>query len=116
MQEREPHVNISHRGMPTWEQHVDFVSSRPYKGWWIIETDDGIPAGACYLSKQNEIGVFVLDAYRGRGLGKSAICEIMVMYPGERLLANVNPQNVASIALFERLGFRHLQNTYELVA
>lgn len=116
MQEREPHVNISHRGMPTWEQHVNFVSSRPYKNWWIIQTDEGECAGACYLSKQNEIGVFVLKAYSGRSIGLSAICEIMVLHPGERLLANINPRNESSIALFERLGFRHCQSTYELVS
>ena len=31
-----------------------------------------------------------------------------------KTFANINPANVASIALFTGLGARHIQNTYEL--
>ena len=38
----------------------------------------------------------------------------MKRHPRKRFLANVNPRNKKSIAMFEAMGFRHLQNTYEL--
>jgi RimJ/RimL family protein N-acetyltransferase len=114
MEEREAHVNISHRGMPTWLDHQEFVASRPYKGWWIIENDDGRAVGACYLSKQNEIGIFILHAYRSFGYGEAAVMQLIAQHPGTRLLANIAPSNLRSIEFFERLGFRLLQQTFVL--
>lgn len=113
--ERELWQNISHRAMPSWDEHTNFVASQPYKCWFIIESADETPMGACYVSKQNEIGIHLFKAYQGKGTGPAAVLRLMAMYPSERLLANINPQNVRSIELFERLGFRHCQNTYELL-
>ena len=36
--------------------------------------------------------------------------------PSERVgkfIANINPLNTKSIEMFERLGFKHIQNTYK---
>ena len=58
LEEREQKVNISHRKMPTFEQHKKFVASKPYSKWYIIL--QGIKkVGTIYLSKQNEIGLFL---------------------------------------------------------
>ena len=57
LQERTPATNISHREMPTWDAHIRFIQSRPYKAWFIIQEDEN-PVGSIYLSKTNEIGVF----------------------------------------------------------
>lgn len=103
LREREPHENISHRTMPTWEQHCAYIRGRPHLAWYLIE-DDGHDAGCVYLSRQREIGVGVLKAYRGQGLAKAAVRELMRLHPG-RFLANINPHNAASIEMFLRLGF-----------
>jgi hypothetical protein len=55
--QRNPDANISHKKMPTYEEHVNFVKSSPYSKWYIIEVD-GKRAGTIYLTKQNEIGIF----------------------------------------------------------
>jgi RimJ/RimL family protein N-acetyltransferase len=110
--ERSPEVNISHRAMPSWEQHCAFVASKPYDAWYLIEVD-GSKVGAIYLSKTNEIGIFLFRAHRGAGYGKRAVAMLMERHPRDRYLANINPENEASIAFFRDLGFHHIQNTYE---
>lgn len=101
--EREPHESISHRGMPHYDDHCDFVASRPYAHWYLVE-DAGCCVGAVYLTRQGEIGVGIFKAHRGHRYGHDAVVEVMRLHPG-RLLANINPANAASIALFRQLGF-----------
>lgn len=112
--EREPHQSISHRSMPTWEDHVAFVDSAPYHAWFLIEWDGYL--GSIYLTHNDEIGVSLFGKHRGQGYAAKAILLLMRKYPRKRYLANINPANEASIRMFERLGFRHIQNTYELNA
>jgi RimJ/RimL family protein N-acetyltransferase len=107
-------VNISHRDMPTWREHVAFVEGKPYAAWFIVLADKDEVAGSVYLSKQDEIGVFIFKAFQDRGLGPEALKELMEQMPRRRYLANLNPANDRSKAMFERLGFRHVQETYEL--
>lgn len=114
LKEREDHVNISHKAMPTWDEHAKFVASNPYKAWYFVEAN-GIK-GACYLSKQNEIGVFVFKDHRGFGYGKKAILAIIRKHGPGQYLANINPENKHSIELFSSLGFNLIQHTYELNA
>ena len=116
LSEREPHVNISHQEMPTWEEHCAFVASHPYKEWNIIVSDTNKLVGACYLSRMNEIGVFIFKAHQGKGYGTFAIDAMRIRHPGERILANVAPSNDASHKLFKKLGFRLIQVTYEWVS
>jgi RimJ/RimL family protein N-acetyltransferase len=104
LKEREPHQNISHRRVPTWQEHCTFIRSRPYEAWYWFTSPAGFAAGCVYLSKQREIGIGVLKAHRGQGLASQAIQELMRLHPG-RFLANINPANEASIALFRKLGF-----------
>jgi RimJ/RimL family protein N-acetyltransferase len=111
LKEREPHQNISHREMPSYEEHVAFVDSRPYRQWYVIFNGD-IVIGAIYLSKQNEIGIFIAKEYQGKGHGKTAICLLMNRHPSERFLANINPLNGRSIDVFLDLGFELVQLTY----
>lgn len=113
LSEREPEQNISHRGMPTVDQHLAFVRSRPYREWHLI-TVRSVVVGAVYLTRQWEIGIFIFKAYQGKGHGRRAVQLMRKRHAGRRLLANVNPANAASIALFTGLGGRHIQQTYEM--
>jgi RimJ/RimL family protein N-acetyltransferase len=103
MREREPHQNISHKELPGWDAHCSFIAGRPHLAWCLLYVDD-YARGAVYLTHQREIGVGILRSQRGKGYAKSAITELMRLHPG-RFLANINPQNEASIALFKSLGF-----------
>ena len=85
---------------------------KPYRAWYLIEAKGEI-VGAVYLSKADEIGVFLFRKHQGHSLGPKAVGAIMKRHPRRRFLANINPRNQGSIAMFESMGFRHLQNTYE---
>src|SRR3972149_3811105 len=112
--ERGDDVNISHKEMPSLSQHILFVESRPYEAWYFICDPD--PVGACYLSHQNEIGVFVFAEHQKKGYARDAIKAIVEKHGPGRYLANVSPRNEASRFLFQGLGFRMCQHTYEMVA
>lgn len=114
LMEREGNVNISHRRMPTLTEHRKFILSKPYKTWDLIMSGQEI-VGAVYLTHQSEIGLFIFKKFRENGFGKKALALLMKKHAGSvRFLANINPRNRRSIRFFERLGFRHIQNTYEL--
>ncbi len=111
LMEREPHQNISHKVMPTWEKHCAYMRSRPHLHWYAFTSPGGLDAGCVYLSKQREIGIGVLKAHRGQGLGKAAVLELMRLHPG-KFLANIAPANEPSAKLFKSLGFNLIQHTY----
>lgn len=104
-------INISHRSMPTLEEHAEFVRSRPYHAWYLIELP-ATWAGAIYLTKGREIGVHLFEAFQGKGIGSQAVEALMERWPG-KFRANINPRNERSLAFFEKLGFKPLQVTYE---
>ncbi|MFM7009598.1 MAG: GNAT family N-acetyltransferase [Betaproteobacteria bacterium] len=111
--ERPGYANISHKRMPTWEEHIRFMRSNPYRSWFLIEEDCGM-VGAIYLSKQNEIGIGIFKKYQSKGYATKAVTDLRRRYPSERLLANVAPGNKVSQALWESLGGKLVQQTYEL--
>lgn len=112
LQERTPEESISHKKMPALWQHAEFMRSKPYHVWYLIDVGKYI-RGSIYLSKQREIGVFIFKDQRGNRYGLDAVMLLMQTHPG-RFLANVAPTNPKSAALFEGLGFRHIQNTFAL--
>jgi RimJ/RimL family protein N-acetyltransferase len=120
--ERDSSTNISHRKMPTWREHQQFVESKPYRKWYLVQVD-GQFVGACYLTRQNEIGIQLFKAYQGKGYAVEAVNLLITKHkplkaiPGKRsgrFLANINPQNERSMRLFQKLGFVHIQETYAL--
>ena len=113
LEERKPVTYISHKKMPTYEEHVNFVKSSPYSKWYIIEVD-GERSGSIYLTKQNEIGIFLNEGLQEKGIGSNALNVLIGKNPGLRYLANINPENKKSIKFFKKLGFTLIQYTYEL--
>jgi RimJ/RimL family protein N-acetyltransferase len=113
LQERDARVNISHRTMPTWKEHLRFIARHPYDVWYMIRSEQEY-VGAIYLTAMNEIGIGILARWRGRGYGPAAIKVLMRKHPRERFLANINPNNVKSIGMFTDMGFHIIQKTFEL--
>lgn len=113
LEEREPTANISHKKMPTMRQHKKFVDSNPYRAWYFIEGERyRCIVGACYLTKQNEIGIQLFKEYQGQGHGRQAVRVLMEMHGPRRYLANVNPLNERSGLMFRKLGFNVIQCTF----
>jgi len=122
MQERPAESAIAHRRTPTPEEHRAFMAAKPYRAWCLVQAG-GRYVGAVTLTPNNEVGVFILREFQRRGHARAALLELMRAYqplpaipavrPGH-FVANVNPANAASIALFVSLGGRHIANTYQL--
>jgi RimJ/RimL family protein N-acetyltransferase len=113
LKERDSKTNISHKKTPTYSEHVKFVKSKPYSKWCIIQFGK-LKVGSIYLSKNNEIGIFIKKQFHGKNIGHESLIGFMEMNPRKRYLANVNPKNRISQKFFKRNGFKLIQHTFEL--
>ena len=113
LKERDPKINISHKRMPSYSEHTRFVLSKPYSKWYIIYYKNR-KVGNVYLSKMNEIGIFILKTIKVKGLGSLVLEQVLKKNPKTRYLANVNPNNIKSAEFFKKNGFTLIQHTYEL--
>jgi RimJ/RimL family protein N-acetyltransferase len=110
---RESNVNISHKKMPTYAQHIKFIESKPYSKWYIIRLGNQ-KIGSAYLSKQDEIGIFITKNMHAKKIGTIALNILIKKNRRKRYLANINPKNKKSISFFKKNGFELIQHTFEL--
>ena len=96
--ERTPEESISHKEMPSLDDHRTFVRSNPYQCWYLI-------------TKERAIGISIFVAHRRLGYGRAAVRMLMEKWPG-RFYANINPDNDKSQELFQSMGFTLLQLTF----
>ena len=113
LKERDPITRISHKKMPTFSEHEKFVMSNPYSKWYIIIKKNK-KIGSVYLTKMNEIGLFLKKEFQNSGLGQRSLELVMELNPRTRYLANVSPKNKRSIKFFKKNGFKLIQHTHEL--
>ena len=111
LKQREGTVNISHKSLPDWEEHIQYVKKHDYQSWDIIWVEN-TRIGNIYLTKNNEIGIFIDKKLQFHGYGSKALEEFMKKNGKKRYLANINPTNYKSIQFFGKHGFTHIQNTY----
>ena len=114
LKERDPKTNISHHKMPSYSEHLKFIKSKPYSKWYII-FDNRKKVGSVYLTKMNEIGIFLKKETQKKGIGKYVLKQIFEKNPRKRYLANVSPNNLVSQNFFKKNGFHLIQYTYELI-
>ena len=112
LKERTPTITISFK-MPTIEEHEKFIKSKPYKAWYII-TENSNPIGNVYLSKTDEIGIFILKKHQGNKFGKRALDKIIMLHPRERYISNINPYNSKGEQFLINNDFRLVQYTFVL--
>lgn len=106
---------ISHKKMPSFQEHTEFVQSRPYDAWYMLLEEAKI-VGAIYLTNHSEVGIALEVSSRGKGIGPEAIQELMIRHPRERYAANVAIANEGSQRFFEgKLGWKKVSMTYEFV-
>jgi hypothetical protein len=51
---------ISHKRLPSYDEHKKFVLSHPYRSWYLIKSDESF-LGSIYLLKDNTVGLFLVD-------------------------------------------------------
>ena len=113
LKNKDPNANISHKKMPSYDEHVEFVMSKPYTNRYIIEYDKK-NVGSIYLSKQDEIGISINTDYEYDQIVKSALKLLMKLNQRKRYLANVGPKDVKSQEFLLKNGFTSLEYVYEI--
>ena len=113
LKERDSRVNISHKKMPTYNEHLKFIKSKPYTKWYIVKWGTQKIA-SIYLTSQNEIGIFIKKTHQNKNLGGIIMSKLIQKNPRERYLANVSPKNKISENFFKSYGFKFIQKTFEL--
>ena len=111
LKEREGIVNISHKELPPFSEHEQFVKSSPYPYWDIILLNNE-RIGNIYLTDRDELGIFISKDFQNQGIGSIVLQKFMKKVGKKRYLANINPTNYKSIQFFGKHGFTHIQNTY----
>jgi len=58
---------ISHKNIPTLEEHINFVKNHPYRGWWLIYdlVDRTKLLGSVYVNSDNSVGLQLYFEYIG---------------------------------------------------
>lgn len=113
--ERQPKTNIKHSITPLFTEHLQFVKSKPYSKWYVIIDEDKNRLGTIYLTKENEVGIFIKKKYMKKGIGNIALQTLIQKNPKSRYIANINPKNQKSKIFFKKNGFKSFQISYELV-
>jgi len=111
--ERTPEQNISHKRMPSFKEHLDFLARRPYQNWYLIDDADGVTVGSIYLTFEREIGLFLFQSAQRKGYGSIALAKMKELHPGP-LFANISPRNKVSQLFFLNHGFELIQHTFRL--
>lgn len=112
--ERSPKVNISHKTMPSYKKHVNFVKSEPYSKWYIV-LNNNKKIGSVYLTNINEIGISLEKEFDKNQIKNEVLKLLMIENPRKRYLVNISPKNTKSINFFKKKGFNFVQYTYELL-
>jgi RimJ/RimL family protein N-acetyltransferase len=113
LQERDSKSFITHKKLPTFKNHEQFVKSFPYSKWYIIILNNE-KAGSVSITDQNEIGIWVLKKFQNMGIGGNALKLLIKNHPKSRYLANINPKNKESVEFFGKHNFKLIQHTFEL--
>lgn len=89
----------------------------------LIACIENQPVGICYLSNDSKKGVCFLSvnvsiSFRGNGVGKQLLVRAIEVAKGigiKELKASIHGKNLASLGLFEQLGFVQTTNSAKLV-
>lgn len=110
--------NISHKKMPSFLEHVNFIKKNNYANWYVIFLNKE-KIGSIYLTKINEIGLHLKNEFEKNKVKKDELEKIILnkliqKHPKNRYLVNVNPKNKNRIMLLKKYKFELLQYTFEL--
>jgi RimJ/RimL family protein N-acetyltransferase len=100
---------------PTLEEHAEWIASSlmsPSRRILVAEENDDL-VGTGRLDNHGEeveVSWTVSPDYRGRGYGRQVIVELLgyaeTVWPGVRCVAQIKPENVASLRAAFAAGFR----------
>ena len=110
LKERDSTVNVTHQKLPLFNEHLEFIKSKPYDAWYIIEIESK-QVGHIYIDNENRIGWFIKREFKGFGFVIPAFEELKILHKRKNYLGKVNPNNFEAQNLLTKLKFV-LKNTY----
>ena len=110
LKERDPRENISHKKMPTYDEHVKFVLSKPYSKWYII-FEKNKKIGSVYLTKADELGLHLKKEYFRESMLKEILECLMKNEQNKRFVFNVSPRNKKFMKFLQKNGYVISQQT-----
>ena len=113
--------NISHREIPSYDEHTLFVKAEPYRAWYIILYREK-PIGSVYLTEDNSVGLNIEEEQIEQVLSgvMNFIRERHKPNPGlkslrcDRFSVNVSPSNKTLISAMEKSGAEVIQICFAL--
>jgi len=110
LKQRNPNECISHKKMPTYELHVDFLNTNPYQEFYIIQ-ENGRGIGRMYVTTRKEIGIQFLKNVN-RVVAFDTLFRDHLEKRG-RVYFNVSPKNKFFQNYLKKKGAKVIQYTYE---
>jgi len=110
LKERDSTVNVTHQKLPLFNEHLEFIKSKPYDAWYIIEIESK-QVGHIYIDNENRIGWFIKIEFKGFGFVIPAFEELKILHKRKIYFGKVNPNNFEAQNLLTKLKFV-LKNTY----
>lgn len=116
-QQYKDNINIkylSSETLPSYYSHVKWIKKHGSGNLRLYKVGDDFAALVTHFEIQdvsaditinNEIGIFVLERYWGKGIGYECLKEFLSQNPDLVAYAKINPNNTRSINLFKKLGF-----------
>jgi len=104
LKERDSRINVSHKELPTFQQHKKFVKSKPCDGWYIIMAQEK-KVGHIQIYNDDRIGWFIKNEYKRLGFVIPAFEKLKKIHPREKYLGKVNPDNLEAQNLLIKLNF-----------
>ena len=114
--------SISHKKMPSFKDHVNFVKSHPYRKWWLISSidNDNNILGAVYIGFDNSLGIqfnFEKVNFSASFFFKKIRLSIAPLKEQKSKIykdyfVNVSPKNKELINWLKDSGFEEKQKSY----
>ncbi|MEO9576115.1 MAG: UDP-2,4-diacetamido-2,4,6-trideoxy-beta-L-altropyranose hydrolase [Tateyamaria sp.] len=104
---------------PSFDEHSAWFDGRmtpmDQEPFYIVDAG-GAEAGFVRLDaaqgQSHEVSILIAPSAQGRGLAKAALGLVRLAHPMRNISAEVHPDNIASQKLFERAGYRRIDEAH----
>jgi hypothetical protein len=111
-------TNISHKSLPAYSEHKDFVINHPYRVWYLIKAGNEF-VGSAYILKNNCVGITVIKNSKAitplvieKLLKKHKPLKAMKSVRAAGFDFNASPKNEEYIEILKKMGARLAQVTF----
>ena len=111
--------SISHKIMPSFDSHKEFVLNNPYREWYILKYND-VNVGSLYINMDNTVGLHFLKEYRDIASNYLRLFEDrfkpLKAIPSKRshlFSFNIAPEDKYMAELLKESGYQIIQVSYQ---